>query len=123
MSGSLSKKIFFENFLNFKVQYFFNFRCLYVDSLLNFKFNQFLMKEEIKEINEEEIIVEETQNTSNLETPKSSDLYPYQCLLFVFTQFGYLAVVPSMLSTTFFEPNEVFNFFLNIFFSHLRVIY
>ncbi|CAK5117505.1 unnamed protein product [Meloidogyne enterolobii] len=66
------------------------------------------MEEEIKEINEEEIIVEETQNTSNLETPKSSDLYPYQCLLFVFTQFGYLAVVPSMLSTTFFEPNEEF---------------
>ncbi|CAK5111472.1 unnamed protein product [Meloidogyne enterolobii] len=63
------------------------------------------MEEEINEINEE-IIVEETQNTSNLETPKSSDLYPYQCLLFVFTQFGYLAVVPSMLSTTFFEPNE-----------------
>uniref|UniRef100_A0A914GR17 TFIIS N-terminal domain-containing protein n=1 Tax=Globodera rostochiensis TaxID=31243 RepID=A0A914GR17_GLORO len=37
-----------------------------------------------------------------------SDFGLYQCLLFLFTQFGYLAVAPSMLSTTFFEPSPSF---------------
>ncbi|KAL3116710.1 hypothetical protein niasHT_000788 [Heterodera trifolii] len=38
----------------------------------------------------------------------SSDFGVYQCLLFLFTQLGYLAVAPSMLSTTFFEPSSSF---------------
>jgi hypothetical protein len=44
----------------------------------------------------------------------ASDLYPYQCFLFLLTQIGYVAVVPSMLSTTFFEPTIVSDLPLNI---------
>lgn len=38
-----------------------------------------------------------------------SDRGFYQCVLFGLTQLGYLAITPSMLSTTFFEPSPVYN--------------
>jgi hypothetical protein len=60
--------------------------------------------------------MEEEEDTIKIEKKdqqkkEKSDLYPYQCVLFFITQFGYIAVVPSMLSTTFFEPNIVCLFF------------
>ena len=39
------------------------------------------------------------------------DFHAYQTSLFFFTQLGYLPVAGSMLSTTFFEPDQVSYFF------------
>lgn len=57
---------------------------------------------------QEQLEFENRESDKNRQKIFGSDLHLYQCGLFVFTQIGYMAVVPSMLSTTFFEPSANF---------------